>query len=327
MKRFFLIPLMTLLTCVMAWGENVEIAQIGETTYYQGDAEDIENHIYETAQLALNATIADVANEGTIKLLSSVEGSFVLGAGLNKTITLDVNGKTLSGSSATALNINGGSKLVLINSDTSNEGYITSAGWTVLCQTNAELEINDGVNVQASGANNTIYGFANSTITINGGTVKYIGTATPDLINCVGCTLTINGGTIENTTKWDAIYAKSGAQITINGGLVTNTCSGAAGYAIDLYGNTSGSGDPIATTLTINGGSIVSNTAQKGYGISIWGNGATLNMTDGAITANHFASETIRKELGWEPKYPSIEAIVETAWNWHKNHPNGYGDK
>ena len=38
-------------------------------------------------------------------------------------------------------------------------------------------------------------------------------------------------------------------------------------------------------------------------------------------------SETIRKELGWEPKYPSIEAIVETAWNWHKNHPNGYGDK
>jgi UDP-glucose 4-epimerase len=29
--------------------------------------------------------------------------------------------------------------------------------------------------------------------------------------------------------------------------------------------------------------------------------------------------------LGWIPKYPLIEPIIETAWKWHKNHPNGYG--
>ncbi|MBO6307071.1 MAG: hypothetical protein J6M55_06155 [Paludibacteraceae bacterium] len=295
MKKIFLIPLMTLMCSVMAWGENVEIAQIGETTYYQGDAADTENHIYETAQLALNATIADVANEGTIKLLSSVEGSFVLGAGLNKTITLDVNGKTLSGASATALNINGGSKLVLINSDTSNEGYITSAGWTVLCQTNAELEINDGVNVQASGKNNTIYGFANSTITINGGTVKYIGTSNdPDLINCAGCTLTINGGRIENTTKWNAIYATNGAQVTINGGLITNTCSSnIQTYAVYFKGNTSNttydSKDSIKTTLNFNGGEIVCTASGRGNGITVLGKGAKLNMNGGSIHANSFA--------------------------------------
>jgi len=34
-----------------------------------------------------------------------------------------------------------------------------------------------------------------------------------------------------------------------------------------------------------------------------------------------------RRELGWTPKYPSIEPIVETAWRWHKSHPKGYGDK
>ena len=34
----------------------------------------------------------------------------------------------------------------------------------------------------------------------------------------------------------------------------------------------------------------------------------------------------IRRELGWSPKYPELRAIVETAWNWHKNHPNGYAD-
>ena len=36
------------------------------------------------------------------------------------------------------------------------------------------------------------------------------------------------------------------------------------------------------------------------------------------------SSERAKKELGWKPKYNSLETIIETAWNWHKNHPNGY---
>lgn len=32
------------------------------------------------------------------------------------------------------------------------------------------------------------------------------------------------------------------------------------------------------------------------------------------------------KELNWQPKYPSIEEIIDTAWEWHKSHPNGYED-
>ncbi|WP_339054536.1 UDP-glucose 4-epimerase GalE [Fusobacterium animalis] len=31
-------------------------------------------------------------------------------------------------------------------------------------------------------------------------------------------------------------------------------------------------------------------------------------------------------ELKWKPKYDKLEQIIETAWNWHKNHPNGYED-
>jgi len=30
------------------------------------------------------------------------------------------------------------------------------------------------------------------------------------------------------------------------------------------------------------------------------------------------------KELGWDPQYPDLSTIIETAWRWHKNHPNGY---
>lgn len=37
-------------------------------------------------------------------------------------------------------------------------------------------------------------------------------------------------------------------------------------------------------------------------------------------------SSLAQKTLKWQPKYKTIEPIVETAWNWHKNHPNGYDD-
>jgi len=35
-------------------------------------------------------------------------------------------------------------------------------------------------------------------------------------------------------------------------------------------------------------------------------------------------SARIKRELGWEPKYPDIESIIRTAWAWHSRHPRGY---
>lgn len=41
--------------------------------------------------------------------------------------------------------------------------------------------------------------------------------------------------------------------------------------------------------------------------------------------AKLIASSVKAKEvLGWKPEHDSLEEIIETAWNWHKNHPNGY---
>jgi UDP-glucose 4-epimerase len=37
-------------------------------------------------------------------------------------------------------------------------------------------------------------------------------------------------------------------------------------------------------------------------------------------------SEKIRHELSWQPHYPDLRDIVQSAWDWHKAHPNGYGD-
>ncbi len=36
------------------------------------------------------------------------------------------------------------------------------------------------------------------------------------------------------------------------------------------------------------------------------------------------SSDKIKAELGWNPKRESLEAIIESAWNWHKRHPDGY---
>ena len=34
--------------------------------------------------------------------------------------------------------------------------------------------------------------------------------------------------------------------------------------------------------------------------------------------------QRIIKELGWSQRYVTITDIVRTAWNWHRQHPNGY---
>jgi UDP-glucose 4-epimerase len=36
------------------------------------------------------------------------------------------------------------------------------------------------------------------------------------------------------------------------------------------------------------------------------------------------SSDRIRSELGWQPRYASLEQIVASAWEWHQSHPHGY---
>lgn len=36
------------------------------------------------------------------------------------------------------------------------------------------------------------------------------------------------------------------------------------------------------------------------------------------------SSSRIQSELGWQPRYGDIRSIVETAFHWHRQHPDGY---
>ncbi|MBH8608617.1 UDP-glucose 4-epimerase GalE [Thermoactinomyces sp. CICC 10521] len=39
------------------------------------------------------------------------------------------------------------------------------------------------------------------------------------------------------------------------------------------------------------------------------------------------SSDKAKRILNWKPRYHQLETIMESAWNWHKNHPDGYGDR
>jgi UDP-glucose 4-epimerase len=39
------------------------------------------------------------------------------------------------------------------------------------------------------------------------------------------------------------------------------------------------------------------------------------------------SSEKIRRELNWAPRYSDLEAIVRSAWDWRRAHPQGYAEQ
>jgi UDP-glucose-4-epimerase GalE len=60
--------------------------------------------------------------------------------------------------------------------------------------------------------------------------------------------------------------------------------------------------------------------------------GLTVPVNEGPRRAGDPAelvadARKIHRELGWAPRYSELRPIVETAWNWHSAHPDGYGDR
>ena len=36
------------------------------------------------------------------------------------------------------------------------------------------------------------------------------------------------------------------------------------------------------------------------------------------------SSERVRKDLGWDPRFPDLETIIRHAWDWRCRNPEGY---
>ena len=39
------------------------------------------------------------------------------------------------------------------------------------------------------------------------------------------------------------------------------------------------------------------------------------------------SSDKIKRELGWKPRFDSLDEIIASAWKWASTHPDGYGDR
>jgi len=65
--------------------------------------------------------------------------------------------------------------------------------------------------------------------------------------------------------------------------------------------------------------------AREVTGINIKATPAERRAGDPAVLIA--SSQKIKEELKWNPKYNDLKTIIETAWNWHKSHPNGFEDK
>jgi UDP-glucose-4-epimerase GalE len=67
----------------------------------------------------------------------------------------------------------------------------------------------------------------------------------------------------------------------------------------------------------------VADAVERATGRKVpWTSGPRRPGDPGVLFAS---SERIRKDLGWAPRYESIDVIVETAWRWREAHPHGYG--
>jgi UDP-glucose 4-epimerase len=62
--------------------------------------------------------------------------------------------------------------------------------------------------------------------------------------------------------------------------------------------------------------------ARKVTGHAIAAEDARRRPGDPAVLVA--SSEKICRELGWQPRYPELEQIVASAWEWRRTHPNGY---
>ena len=66
----------------------------------------------------------------------------------------------------------------------------------------------------------------------------------------------------------------------------------------------------------------VIDTAREITGRTIRADAAPRRAGDPAVLVA--ASNKIRKELDWAPRFPHVREIIESAWQWRQANPDGY---
>ena len=256
----------------MAWATETaaeKVAKVGETEY---------------------ATLADAvaaADGKTVQLLTNVTASITIENG--KTVTLDLNGKTLTNEDGKHTITNNGT-LTIVDSSAEKSGKVDNVtharaaivnyGVTVLNGGTFERSQEKGTYSPYTNGGNSFYTIANyGKMEINAGVTVYNKGGYSSMIRNGGekvngvtpvCELTINGGTFNggiNTVKND-----EGGVLVVNGGNFSNT----AQYVIMNWHKT-----------TINNGTFKTlESAEAVLFTSSWGGDAGAATSAGTLTIN-----------------------------------------
>jgi hypothetical protein len=249
------------------------VAQIGETKY-------------NTLQAAVDAATEDA----TITMLCDVELAEAVTIPAGKVVTLDLNGKTVSYTSAVVgedmitnngnLTINSsveGGKITYNNTDETGQNVTISTisacpGSTLVVNggtiENTSVGVSSNVNVAYTIDILTNGNLGDVNVTINGGTVYSDYMAIRQFNNGTACknSLTINDGHIYGAKRAVQVHMDNNAAVTaINGGKVE---AGEGGYALCNFAATS--------ALKVTGGELI---------------GAVYSASEGFITGGTFSEE------------------------------------
>ena len=240
------------------------VAQVGDTAYY-------------TLKEAVDAV--DETND-TVTVLSDVtlENALVVPAG--KTVTLDLNGKTITGKVAS----NGA--LTIVDSTADKEPVVSNDYNTVTYESGKIISARTAVQAQLGG-----------TITVKSGTIESTGNigicALGDYTGekDIASTVNVEGGYIISQESAAGVMGH-GAVLNINGGvLVARDNAAVAGNGNHEAGNMLGS-----VEINITGGTMISHIQTPGYtacGVYLPG-GRSLNISGGTIYAENGSGVCVR---------------------------------
>ena len=275
-----------LLTALLTLCLVLSLTPISATTVFAANAATVTNETELTTAL-------DNADYTEIKLGSNIETAVKLN--VERTVTLDLNGYTLSCSSTDEdiFRISSSGSLTVKDSGTSGkiDGQNRNCGFNVKGGT-LTLEGGSIVNCTDTGRDGGAVDVSNTGVTetpikygkfvMNGGAI--MDCKADDDGGAVdigsGCTFIMNGGTIGNCRAGDdggAVFIKQSGFFELNGGTIQNCSAGVNGGAVNIYKD---------GHFTMTGGTIKNCKVDLGgLGMAVYGSNdkAVVTMTGGTF--------------------------------------------
>lgn len=235
----------------------------------------VNGNNYTTFGTAYNATV----NGDTISLLKDCTLGQDNGLAINRNITINLNGHTLSAYSRSSYLQIATSRTVTINGAGGSlykDFNYSDSSQLLSLQTNANLTLNNVTVRKLSGANPTIIMSSGSTLSANSSTYIYSDSSYTNAyaINAMG-TLNLNGSYVQSSSA-SAIYMSSSGTLTATGGTIKSTSS----YAIET---TSGGN----RTIILSGAVTLGSGTGLGH-IGLYANSGIVNASGltKAVTIN-----------------------------------------